>query len=181
MTESCRSTTQYCEVYTRESGAIRMLSLTWFHGREQYHIPYRRAVGEQHDEPVHAHAQAARGRKAVFERGDEILVDLRIAAGLLRPLLLYLLNEALLLVDGVVELGEGVAEFVPAYEIFKPLGKGGIGRLALCKRRIFDGVVVDYGGCTRLSSTNASKSAIRTWPLVALSPSSTSTPSFFAH
>ena len=35
---------------------------------------------------------------------------------------------------------------MPAYEVFKPLGKGGIGRLALCKRRIFDGVVIDYGG-----------------------------------
>ena len=57
-----------------------------------------------------------------------------------------LFYEASLLVDGIVELREGVAELVRADEIFKPFGKGGVGRLALCEGGIFYGIVVDYCG-----------------------------------
>ena len=38
----------------------------WFHRGEKYHIPDRRAVGEEHDETVDAHAETARGGQTVL-------------------------------------------------------------------------------------------------------------------
>ena len=50
------SATKYFAMQTR-----RKSLLFRFHGGEQYHIPYRCAVGEKHDQTIYAHAQAARG------------------------------------------------------------------------------------------------------------------------
>ena len=60
---------------------------------------------KQHDAAVDAHAHAARGRHAVLQGGEEILVQ---HLGLVvAPLpLLHLLFKALALVDGVVQLGD---------------------------------------------------------------------------
>ena len=56
--------------------------------------------------------------------------------------LFHLLFKAAALIDGIVELAERVAHLVTRNEILKPFGEHGIGRLALCKRRILHGIVV---------------------------------------
>ena len=80
----------------------------WLHRREQDHVPDGACAGEEHDAAVDADAEAARGGHTVLEGVDEILVHhagLVVAFGAQ----LHLLDEALPLVDGIVELGEGVA------------------------------------------------------------------------
>ena len=58
----------------------------------------------------------------------------------------YLLFEAGLLVDGVVELGECVAHLTAADEELEALGEARVLRTALGERRNVDGVHGDKGG-----------------------------------
>ena len=91
------------------------------HRREQDNLPNRIGAGEEHDGAVDAHAHAARGGHAVFQRGEEILIQhLRLVVAPLA--LLDLLHEALPLVNGVVQLGIGVAHLAAADEELKALG-----------------------------------------------------------
>ena len=96
------------------------------HRREQQHIADGGAVGEQHHQTVHAEAQTARGRQAVLQCVDVVVVHLCLALGLQRLALGHLTLEAALLVDGVVQLAEGVAVLGAVDEILKALGEGGI-------------------------------------------------------
>ena len=82
---------------------------------------------------VDAHAHAARGRHAVFQGGEEVLVQ---HLGLVvAPLpLLHLLFKALTLVDGVVQLGVGVCQLAVADEQLEPLGQAGVLGAALGQR-----------------------------------------------
>ena len=103
------------------------------HGGEEQHITNRRAVGHQHDHTVQAEAQAARGGHTVLEGVDEVLVDLGVdALGLAGS---DLLLEAAALVDGVVQLGEGVAELAAVNEEFEALGQVLVLGLALGQGR----------------------------------------------
>ncbi len=61
-------------------------------------------------------------------------------------LFLHLAHEAALLVYGVVELREGVAVLVAADEEFKTLREEGVVRLALRKRGVLHGIVIDEYG-----------------------------------
>ena len=45
------------------------------HSGEQDNLPNRIGAGEEHDGAVDAHAHAARGGHAVFQRGEEILIQ----------------------------------------------------------------------------------------------------------
>ena len=80
------------------------------HGGEEQHVADGGAVGHQHDHAVQAEAQAARGRHAVLQGVDEVLVDLGVDALSLAGS--DLLLEAAALVDGIIQLGEGVAHLV---------------------------------------------------------------------
>jgi len=75
------------------------------HGGEEQDIADAVGIGEQHYEAVEAEAQAARGRKAVFEGGDIVLIHLcgGIAGCALGSNLSF---EALTLIDqGLTPLG----------------------------------------------------------------------------
>ena len=87
---------------------------------------------------VDAETKPACGRQTVFERGYELFVYLRIAVRLLRALCFDLFYKPLFLVYGVVKLGERVAEFVGANEIFESLSERGVVLFSFCKLgRIF--------------------------------------------
>ena len=85
------------------------LLVNGLHRGEQQHVTDRRAVGQQHDEAIHAEAEAARGGQAVLKGVDVVVVDLGLAVRLNGLALSDLALEAGLLVDGVVQLAECVA------------------------------------------------------------------------
>ena len=103
------------------------------HCGEQDDVADGVCAGEEHDGAVDAHAHAACGGHAVFERGEEILVEhfgLVVAAFAL----LDLLHEAFALVDRVVQLGIGVAHLAAADEELEPLGQARVDWAALGQR-----------------------------------------------
>ena len=128
----------------------RRLLVDGLHRGEQQNIADGGAVGEQHDQAVHAKAQAARGGQTVLQSVDVIVIHLSLAVGLNGLALGDLTLKTALLVDGVVQLAEGVAVLGAVDEVLKALGKGGIIRLALGKRTDLHGVVVDKGGLDQL-------------------------------
>lgn len=127
-----------------------MLLVDRLHRGEQQHVTDRRAVGQQHDEAIHAEAEAARGGQAVLKGVDVVVVDLGLAVRLNGLALSDLALEAGLLVDGVVQLAECVAVLGAVDEILKALGEGRVGGLAFGQRADLDGVVIDEGGLDEL-------------------------------
>ena len=115
------------------------------HRGEEYDVPDGVAAGEEHDAAVYAYAQAARGGHAVLEGVYEVVIH---HAGLVVALgaELDLLFKALALVDGVVELGEGVAHLAAADEELEALREARVLGTALGERRDVDGVHSDEGG-----------------------------------
>ena len=113
--------------------------------REQEHIANRGLVGEQHDHAVDADADATRRGHAVFERTDVVGV---VFHGLFVAVALgfHLGGEAALLVDRVVEFGEGVGVFVAGDHELEAVGEARVARLALGERRDLDRVVAHEGG-----------------------------------
>ena len=93
----------------RRSPGSLLLLLNRLHGGEQQNIADGGAVGEQHDQAIHAEAQAARGGQAVLQCVDIIVIHLSLAVGLNGLALGDLTLKAALLVDGGVQLAEGVA------------------------------------------------------------------------
>ncbi len=69
--------------------------------------------------------------QAVLQSVDVVVVHLGLAVRLNGLALGHLTLEAALLVDGVVQLAEGVAVLGAVDEILKALGEGGVIRLAL--------------------------------------------------
>ncbi len=116
------------------------------HSGEKEDVADGCGVGEEHHESVYAEAKAACGRQTVLEGGDIVVINLRLARGILCLSLCDLTLEAFSLVDGVVELGECVSEFGCVDEVLKTLGECGIFGLSLCKRAVFYGVIVDECG-----------------------------------
>ena len=100
-------------------------SIEGLHRGEQNDLTDGIRIGQEHDATVDADAQTARGRHTVLQGGEEVLVH---HAGFVISLIpqLHLLLEAAPLVDGVVELGEGVAHLTAADEQLKPLGEPGV-------------------------------------------------------
>ena len=129
---------------------IGNLLLNRLHRGEQQHVTDRCTISKQHHQTIHAEAQTARGGQAVLQCVDVVVVHLCLALGLQRLALGHLTLEAALLVDGVVQLAEGVAVLGAVDEILEALGEGGIIRLALCQRADLDGIIVDEGGLDEL-------------------------------
>jgi len=128
---------------------IQAFLLDGLHCREEDDIPDGACAGEEHDTAVDADAESARGRHAVLEGVDEIVVHHARLVIALGPQL-HLLEEALLLVDGVVELGEGVAHLAAADEELEALGQARILRAALGEGRDVHRVHGDEGGLDHL-------------------------------
>ena len=120
------------------------------HRREQQNIADGGAVGEQHDQAVHTEAQAARGGQTVLQCVDVIVIHLSLAIGLDGLALGDLTLKAALLVDGVVQLAEGVAVLGAVDEILKALGESRIVRLALGQRADLDRIIIDEGWLDQL-------------------------------
>ena len=116
---------------------------------EQENVTDSGAVGEQHDQTVDANAHAASRRHAVLESTDVIVVE---AHGLVvaEVLGVNLSLEALSLIDGVVQLGEGVSVLVADDEQLETLGVVRIGRLLLSQRGNLQRMVDDEGGLNEL-------------------------------
>ncbi len=116
------------------------------HEGEEDDVADGRGVGEEHGEAVDADAFAGGGREAVAEGADVVFVDgghgLFVAAFFLLDLLL----EAVVLVDGVVELGEGVADLEAADVELEALDPVGLVGLDLGEWGDGQGEVVDDGG-----------------------------------
>ena len=126
--------------------AVFLVILNRLHRREQKHVADGGAIGQEHHQTVDAEAETACGRHTVFQRGDEVLVYAGVAIRLGGALGSYLALKALALIDRVVQLREGVAELGGVDEILKTLGEGGLARLALGKRAVLHGVIVNKGG-----------------------------------
>ncbi|ABA50357.1 Hypothetical protein BURPS1710b_2724 [Burkholderia pseudomallei 1710b] len=112
--------------------------------REQQYVANRRAVGQQHHEPVDADPAAACRRHSVFERADVVGVEehrLFVA----RVLLLDLLPEARGLVFGVVQFREAVRDFAAGDEQLEALGDARHRVRFARERRHLDRVVDDEG------------------------------------
>ena len=122
------------------------LSVDRLHCGEQKDVTDGCGVGKKHYESVYTEAETACGRQTVLKGGDIVVINLRLARGILRLSLCYLTLKAFSLVDGIVELGECVAEFGCVDELLETLGECGILGLSLCKRAILHGVIVDEGG-----------------------------------
>src|SRR3954466_14924610 len=120
----------------------------WPHQREQDHVANRRTVRQQHDEPIDPDPLPARGRKAVLESPDVILVHgmrLVIAAGAAGELSL----EATPLFSRIVQFAERVCDLEPAdvqLETFDGVGIVGLllrqwrdlGRKVIDERRLHE-------------------------------------------
>ena len=127
------------------TGFFRILLVEGLHCREQQHVAYGGAVGKQHHKAVYSQAYAACGGHAVLQSGAEGLVyhhGLVVALGALHGLL----YEAAPLIDGVVQLGEGVGVLVAGDEQLKALGKPRVVGLALGQGGYFHRIVYDEGG-----------------------------------
>ena len=112
-----------------------------FHrGEEQYLADVLR-IGEQHAETVNSHADSACGRHAIPHRIEEGQVH---ALGFVIATFpgFKLNSEAFLLIEGVIKLAIGVAEFEAAHEEFEAVDEARI-RGLLCKRRNFNRIRVD--------------------------------------
>ena len=102
-------------------------------------------VGEQHDEPVDPEAEAAHGRAALLEGGQEVLVELH-GLGVAGRGGERLGGEDLALDDGVDELAEAGAALHAADDEVPGLDAAGLGAVAAGQRLGDLGVVADEGG-----------------------------------
>ena len=104
-----------------------------FHRREEENVADGRAVGEEHDETVDADADAARWGKAILKSNDIILVhDVRF--GVPRFALLHLIDKALPLIEGIVELGKAIRQLAAVDEELEAIGKHGVIGIAFRQR-----------------------------------------------
>src|SRR4051812_5405992 len=92
----------------RAQRAPRSISLP--HQRKQNDVPDRKAVRQQHDEPIDPDAFATGRRHAVFQRADVILVHLMGFEVAARAIFELRFEPPPLLVR-IVELAEGIGDF----------------------------------------------------------------------
>src|SRR6202048_1136739 len=124
------------------SGCSRMklrLSMSGPQAGEQDDVADRGLVVEDGDQPVDAQAHATRGWKAVFERGEEVLVHrMRLfVACRARPRLVF---EAAALVIRIVELRKRVGDFLAGDEELEPIGQPWVTGATPGERRHLHGV-----------------------------------------
>src|SRR5678815_5133000 len=114
------------------------------HRWEENHVTDVLGLREIHEQPVESDADAPRRRHAVLHRAQVILVHVR-SLFVPRRAQPRLRLEAAALVDGVVQLTEGVSELAPLGEQLEPLRKRRVAALRLGERRELRRVI-DYEG-----------------------------------
>ena len=104
--------------------ALRNL-LLGLHLREQHDLANGELTGEQHHQTVDTDTDTKRRRHTILQGTEEVLID---DHGLVVALVgqLHLLNETLLLIDGVVELGVGVGQLLTIHHQLEALGEAGL-------------------------------------------------------
>ncbi len=129
-----------------ESGlAVAALCLLGAHLGEEKNFLDVGLSGHHHHESVDTHTHARCRRHAVLERAYEVLVDDHsFVVTLIGEF--HLLDKSLVLVDGVVELGVCVAEFLAVYHQLETFGELGVRAVFLGEGRHLDGVVDDECG-----------------------------------
>ena len=78
--------------------------------REEKNVADGRAVGQEHDQAVNANAQTACRRQAVFQSAAVVFVHLMRFVIAAFPFF-HLFDEAVALVDGVIQFREAVCQF----------------------------------------------------------------------
>src|SRR3982074_3711158 len=77
---------------------------------KQNNVSDRVLIGQQHDDPIDADPQAARGRHAMLHRRQKVLVE-RLRRGVARLARTHLLHEPLTLDARIVQLRKRVGDF----------------------------------------------------------------------
>ena len=118
----------------------RITSFPWirrlheFGGRQPQHLTDTVGAARDHRQPVEAHGDAGTWRQAVFQRGEEILIERPglMAKGLAaqRMAAVAVGDEAGALLHRVGEFHEGIGEFDAADEQLEPFRHTRIGRIA---------------------------------------------------
>ena len=94
------------------------------HGGEQDDLADAVSTGEQHDCTVNTDAHATRGRHTIFHCVQEVLVQ-HLGLVVTALTLLNLLHKAAALIDGIVQLGVGIAHLAAADEELEAFGEIG--------------------------------------------------------
>src|SRR5258708_2198120 len=108
--------------------------------REQQHFANRVTVRHQHHQSVNAESYSACWWHSVAHGAQVILINGCSIVGIVSKQLSDI-DEALFLVNRVVQLGEGISEFHPGYIELKALDMQRIIRNALGKRRYIARVI----------------------------------------
>src|SRR5712692_3460781 len=88
-------------------------SIPLAHEREENNVSNGWTVGQQHHQPIDPYALAAGRGQAVLERADVVLVH-RMRLEVASRSILQLLFEAPPLLDGIVQLAEGIGHLETA-------------------------------------------------------------------
>ena len=117
--------------------------------REQDHIPNRRRVGQQHDEPIDANPLARRWRQAIFQRANIIVIKMHrlVVPGLFGRDLRF---EAIRLIFRVIKLAETIGQLAPANKKLETIGHKGVVVVAPRQRRHFRGIRGNESGLLKL-------------------------------
>jgi len=108
--------------------------------REQDHVAYVCAVGEQHHQTVDADPFSGSGRQAVFQCAHEIVV-LEHRLFIARLFRGHLRIETRFLIFRIVQFGKAVGDLASDDEQFEALGNFRVCIAAASQRRDFDRVV----------------------------------------
>ena len=95
------------------------------HGGKQQDVPDGAVAREQHDQAIQTDTYTTSWRHTVLHRLQKILIQGLgfLISGLVQCRLSL---ESFALLEGIVQLAEGVGKFVPGYEQFKTIHKGAV-------------------------------------------------------
>ena len=98
---------------------------------KQNHIPNRRRVGQQHNEPIDTDPLARSRRQAIFESANIVVIKVH---GLVIPGLFGrdLRFEAIRLIFRVVKLAKSIGQLPPANKKLEPISHKGVVVVASC-------------------------------------------------
>lgn len=122
-----------------------LVLLLGLHGREEKDLLDVVRVGQEHGKTVKTHTPTTGRGQTILESLAEVLVD-HLGLVVTGVLVLGLLGETLTLVEGIVQLGVGVAHLLGGHKQLEALAKTGLGAVLLGEGRHHHGVAHDEGG-----------------------------------
>ena len=119
-------------------------ALFGLHLREEQHLLNEGLARHEHHQTVDADADTRGGRHTVLKGAQEVLVDDHsLVVSLVGQS--HLLNETLLLIDGVVQLAVGVCQLLTVHHQLETLGQSSLRTVHLGQWRHLDRIVGDEG------------------------------------